>query len=133
VADHCEALWAVLERGEPGETYNIGGNEEQRNIDLVHAVCDLLQDLRPPEQNPRVSVAHYRDLITFVDDRPGHDFRYAIDAVRVRSEIGWRPRENLASGLLKTIRWYLDNEPWVKRAVSGEYRDWIDENYGHRL
>ncbi len=133
VDDHCEALWRVLEAGEPGRTYNIGGGEERRNIDLVETVCDLLEALRPAADNPQVSVSSYRELVTFVADRPGHDLRYAIDGRRISDELGWRPAETLTSGLQKTIRWYLDHPGWIERVTSGAYRDWIDTNYGHRV
>ncbi len=125
VADHCEAIRVVLERGRLGETYNIGGNSEKRNLDVVHALCDALQAVRPRDGG-------YRPLIRFVTDRPGHDRRYAIDARKVRGELGWSPRETFESGLAKTVKWYLDNAAWVAEVRSGEYRNWIDRNYGKR-
>lgn len=105
VEDHARALWTVLSRGEPGQTYNVGGNSEKKNIDIVHAICDLLDELAPAGRSRR-------ELVTFVTDRPGHDFRYAIDATKIRRELGWEPRETFASGLRKTVAWYLANEWW---------------------
>ena len=125
VGDHCEAIRAVLERGRLGETYNIGGNSEKRNLDVVHALCDALDAVRP-------RAGGYRALIRFVTDRPGHDRRYAIDASKIRRELGWSPRETFASGLERTVRWYLDNAEWVAKVRSGEYREWIEANYAAR-
>ncbi len=116
VGDHAEALRLVLERGAPGETYNIGGNNERRNIDLVRDLCAILDDLRPRESGS------YADLITFVKDRPGHDMRYAINAEKIRRELGWEPKEDNTSGLRKTVAWYLDNTEWWERILSGDYR-----------
>jgi dTDP-glucose 4,6-dehydratase len=117
VEDHAEALLAVLERGRSGETYNIGGRSERRNIDVVRMICKLVDELAPdPDGRP-----HDR-LIEFVADRPGHDQRYAIDASKVEREIGWRPRHSFESGLRDTVRWYLDNRPWWERVMSGAYR-----------
>ncbi|MBW6493661.1 MAG: dTDP-glucose 4,6-dehydratase [Burkholderiaceae bacterium] len=120
VDDHARALTEVLARGAVGETYNIGGHNEQRNIDVVEAICALLEELAPAQKAP--GIAHYRDLITFVTDRPGHDARYAIDAGKIWRELGWRPDETLDSGLRKTVRWYLEHEPWWQRVLSGAYR-----------
>jgi dTDP-glucose 4,6-dehydratase len=125
VTDHCEAIRVVLERGRPGETYNVGGNSEKRNLDVVHALCDTLQQLAPREGG-------YRGLIEFVTDRPGHDRRYAIDASKIRSELGWRPRETFESGLARTVRWYLEHGEWVANVKSGEYRNWLETNYAAR-
>jgi dTDP-glucose 4,6-dehydratase len=125
VGDHCEAIRVALVRGRPGEVYNIGGNSEKRNIEVVHAICDALDALRPVEGG------HHR-LITFVTDRPGHDRRYAIDASKIRAELGWKPRETFESGLARTVRWYLDNAQWVAQVRSGEYRKWIETNYAQR-
>jgi dTDP-glucose 4,6-dehydratase len=125
VGDHCEAIRVVLERGRPGETYNIGGNSERRNLEVVHAICDALQEARPREGG-------YRALVQFVKDRPGHDRRYAIDAAKIRRELGWAPRESFASGLAKTVRWYLDHGAWVAQVKSGQYREWLELNYAAR-
>ncbi|MBE0599788.1 MAG: dTDP-glucose 4,6-dehydratase [Burkholderiaceae bacterium] len=120
VDDHARALVEVLARGAVGETYNIGGHNEQRNLDVVEAICALLEELAPAHKAP--GLAHYRDLITFVTDRPGHDARYAIDAGKIWRELGWRPDETFDSGLRKTVRWYLEHEPWWQRVLSGAYR-----------
>jgi dTDP-glucose 4,6-dehydratase len=125
VKDHCEAIRLVLARGRPGETYNIGGNAERRNIDVVNAICAALQSLRPREGG-------YQRLITSVADRPGHDRRYAIDAAKIRAELGWSPRESFETGLAKTLAWYLDNSAWVAQVKSGEYRRWLEVNYAAR-
>ena len=125
VGDHCEAVRVALDRGRPGETYNIGGNSERRNLDVVHAICDALQALVPRDGG-------YRGLIRFVADRPGHDRRYAIDASKVRRELGWAPRETFESGLAKTVRWYLEHGDWVAQVKSGAYRQWIETNYAAR-
>lgn len=126
VDDHARALHYVLQHGEPGRTYNIGGRSERSNLDIVHQLCATLERLAP-----RTS-GHYTDLIQFVTDRPGHDQRYAIDDTRVATELGWQPQEDLETGLRKTIQWYLDNPQWVERVRSGEYRDWVKSNYGQR-
>lgn len=125
VEDHAEALRRVLEHGRIGETYNIGGSAERRNIDVVHLLCGILDELRPGH-------APHDRLITFVTDRPGHDRRYAIDASKIERELCWRPRESFESGLRKTVQWYLDHEEWVKGVTSGEYRQWLDLNYQQR-
>ena len=124
VADHCDAVGAVLERGRPGETYNIGGNAERTNLEVVNALCDLLAELRPGRD--------YRALISFVKDRPGHDRRYAINGTKIAAELGWHPVESFASGLRKTLEWYLANQPWVNSVTSGEYQHWVARNYGTR-
>ncbi|MDF9617284.1 dTDP-glucose 4,6-dehydratase [Pseudomonas entomophila] len=123
VEDHARALYTVLSRGEVGQTYNIGGHNERRNIEVVHALCALLDDLRPVAQNP--SVAHlssYRELITHVQDRPGHDLRYAIDASKIQQALGWVPEETFESGIRKTVQWYLDNLQWCRRVQDGSYQ-----------
>ena len=126
VKDHCAAIRAVLERGRVGETYNVGGWNEQFNIDIVRQICALLDELRPDPAGP-----HER-LVTHVADRPGHDRRYAIDARKIEREIGWRPVETFSSGLRKTVQWYLEHADWVAHVQSGAYRDWVATNYGAR-
>jgi len=126
VTDHCEAIWTVVTRGRVGETYNIGGRSEQRNLDVVTQLCTIVAE----ETGARE--AELRALITYVRDRPGHDLRYAIDAGKIEKELGWQPRETFASGLRKTVRWYLDHQPWVESVRTGEYRTWIEQNYGGR-
>ena len=126
VEDHCEALRAVLDRGRPGETYNIGGDAERGNLDVVKTVCRLLDAARPRK------AGRHEELIAFVPDRPGHDRRYAIDARKITNELGWRPRHDFASGLGKTVRWYLENTGWTEAVTSGAYRNWIDSNYARR-
>ncbi len=133
VGDHCAALLAVLRRGRPGRTYNLGADQVVNNLELVGRLCDVLQDLRPPAADPPLPVAHYRELITHVADRPGHDRRYALDAGRARQELGWAPAVDLDAGLRQTVRWYLDNPGWVQRVRSGAYREWVEQNYGQRL
>ncbi len=117
VEDHAEALTLVLRRGRPGETYNVGGDSERRNIDVVRAICALLDEMLPNSMT-----RPHEKLIQFVTDRPGHDARYAIDAGKIRSELGWRPRHNFEDGLRQTVRWYLDNRGWWERVMSGAYR-----------
>ncbi|MEY4474705.1 MAG: hypothetical protein RL248_472 [Pseudomonadota bacterium] len=118
VEDHARALYQVATKGVVGETYNIGGHNERKNIEVVEAICVLLDELVP--QKP-VGIAHYRDLITFVKDRPGHDMRYAIDAGKIERELGWRPQETFESGIRKTVLWYLNNESWWRRVQDGSY------------
>jgi dTDP-glucose 4,6-dehydratase len=120
VEDHARALVEVVTKGEVGETYNIGGHNEQRNLTVVHTICDLLEELAPERKTNGIS--SYRDLITFVKDRPGHDARYAIDAGKIERELGWRPQETFESGMRKTVQWYLDNENWWQRVLSGAYK-----------
>jgi dTDP-glucose 4,6-dehydratase len=124
VMDHCTAVKAVLERGRPGETYNIGGRSEQRNIDVVRTICSLLDELHAGSP-----VMPHEKLITYVTDRPGHDHRYAIDCTKIERELGWRPVETFQSGLRKTILWYLQNQSWITGVTSGEYRKWVELNY----
>ncbi len=124
VQDHCQALWEVIQRGQVGEAYNIGGNNEWKNIDVVKKICYLLAEETGQDS------AYYLDLITFVKDRPGHDQRYAIDASKIQQELGWYPRETFESGLRKTVQWYLANQEWVESVQTGEYRKWMELNYG---
>ncbi len=124
VKDHCAAIREVLARGRLGETYNIGGWNEKPNIDIVKTVCALLDEMQPDAAGP------YERLITYVKDRPGHDRRYAIDARKIERELGWKPAETFDTGIRKTVRWYLDNQPWVQNVLSGSYRDWVNTQYG---
>lgn len=123
VEDHARALYTVVTKGKIGETYNIGGHNEKKNIDVVETICDLLDELCPKTQG------RYRDQITFVADRPGHDRRYAIDASKIQRELGWQPQETFESGIRKTIMWYLHNKEWVNNIKNGDYQNWINQNY----
>jgi dTDP-glucose 4,6-dehydratase len=124
VGDHCAALRRVLAAGEVGAVYNVGGSSEMANIDVVHAVCDILDELAP-----RAGGGSYRGQIEFVKDRPGHDRRYAIDSCKITAELGWRPVETFASGIRRTVGWYLDHQDWVADVTSGGYRDWVARHY----
>lgn len=123
VGDHCAAIREVLARGRLGETYNVGGWNEMTNLEVVHTLCDLLDQLKPKASGS------YRDQIAFVKDRPGHDRRYAIDARKLERELGWKPAETFETGLRKTVQWYLDNQGWVQDVMSGEYRNWVAKQY----
>ncbi len=125
VGDHCAAIRLVLERGRPGEIYNVGGRNERTNLEVVNTICKLLDELRP-----RADGKSYASQIAFVKDRPGHDRRYAIDATKLESELGWRARENFESGIRKTVAWYLEHSDWVQSVTSGEYRQWMSKQYG---
>ena len=127
VDDHARALRLVFEQGTPGETYNIGGHNEKTNLEVVDTLCSLLDDMKPRADGKR-----YAEQKVSVADRPGHDKRYAIDAGKIERELGWKPVESFATGMRKTVRWYLDNPDWVAHVVSGEYRQWMDRNYGDR-
>jgi dTDP-glucose 4,6-dehydratase len=135
VEDHCRAIERVLERGRVGETYNIGGWNEMANIDIVHTICTVLDQWAPVADNALkhpetgAEIGHYADLLTFVADRPGHDRRYAIDARKIETELGWKPKETFDTGIDKTVRWYLDNREWVARVQNGSYREWIARHY----
>jgi dTDP-glucose 4,6-dehydratase len=124
VKDHCSAIRRVLEAGRLGEVYNVGGWNEKANIDIVHTVCVLLDELRP-----RADGKPYKDQIAYVTDRPGHDRRYAIDASKIERELGWKPAETFETGILKTVQWYLANPDWVAHVQSGAYRDWVEKQY----
>lgn len=125
VGDHCRAIHDVLTRGRIGETYNVGGLSERKNIDVVRTLCSILDQLRPADK-PR------EQLITYVTDRPGHDRRYAIDCAKLQGELGWAPAESFETGLRKTVEWYLDHAEWVEHVTSGEYRKWVNTNYAGR-
>ena len=124
VRDHCSAIRRVLEAGKLGETYNVGGWNEKPNLDVVHTICAILDELRP-----KADGGTYSDQITFVKDRPGHDRRYAIDARKLERELGWKPQETFETGIRKTIEWYLDNQDWVQNVTSGAYREWVGKQY----
>ena len=126
VGDHCSAVRAVLAGGEPGRVYNVGGWNEKSNLEVVHTLCGLLDEMRPDPAGP-----HSR-LITYVTDRPGHDRRYAIDARRIAAELGWTPAQTFETGIRETVRWYLDHPQWVADIVSGDYRSWVSRNYAAR-
>lgn len=125
VADHCQAIYQVLTKGIPGETYNIGGESEKQNLEVVETICTILDEIAP-EKTDRKS------LITFVKDRPGHDLRYAINCEKIKQHLGWQPQENFSSGIRKTIEWYLHNPDWIESVRSGAYRQWISQNYDKR-
>jgi len=124
VEDHCEAIMTVLKHGRIGETYNVGGLNEQTNLAVVETLCDLLDKLRP-------TGAPHKRLMSFVKDRPGHDRRYAIDCTKIQTELGWKPKESFATGLEKTLKWYLEHQAWVDDVTSGAYRHWVAENYSN--
>jgi dTDP-glucose 4,6-dehydratase len=128
VSDHCEAIWRVIENGQPGETYNIGGNNQPANLMVVHTLCDILDELMPDSD-----FVPHKSLIQYVADRPGHDRRYAMDITKIRDELGWQPRESIESGLLKTVTWYLENPAWVAAIHQHQdYQGWLQKNYSGR-
>jgi len=127
VEDHCKAIWMVIQNGRVGETYNIGGGNEWRNIDIVNKICELLAE--ELGKNP----FEYKELITFIKDRPGHDLRYAIDFTKIKSELDWQPKETFETGLKKTIKWYLDNKSWVNTVKTGAYKTWLANNCDNRI
>lgn len=126
VRDHATAVWTILQQGQSGETYNVGGRNEMKNLEVVHLICDLLDEMALPLANgePR------RSLIAFVKDRPGHDRRYAIDCSKIERALGWKPEESFSTGLRKTVAWYLEHADWVRQVRSGAYQDWIKQHYG---
>lgn len=125
VRDHCVAIWTIMQRGQHGATYNVGGRNEVENIHVVEMICDLVDEFAG-----RRGVGSRRELISYVKDRPGHDRRYAIDCTRMERELNWMPQESFESGLCKTIRWYLDHPAWVEQVRSGDYQQWIEQQYG---
>ena len=127
VKDHCSAIRRVLEAGRVGETYNVGGWNEKANLEVVHTLCTILDELKP-----RADGKPYKEQITYVQDRPGHDRRYAIDAGKIERELGWKPAETFETGIRKTVRWYLDNQGWVQNVTSGAYKQWVGKQYGER-
>jgi dTDP-glucose 4,6-dehydratase len=127
VEDHCDAISVILRSGTPGETYNVGGSSEKTNIEVVHTICEVLDELLPESE-----FRPHKSLIKFVLDRPGHDRRYAIDATKLRSELQWQPRENFRSGIRKTVEWYLGHREWLDSVVSGAYKDWVAMQYAAR-
>ena len=127
VKDHCSAIRRVLEAGRVGETYNVGGWNEKANLEVVHTLCAILDQL-----SPRADGKSYKEQITFVTDRPGHDRRYAIDASKLERELGWKPAETFETGIRQTVEWYLTHQEWVANVTSGNYRQWVDQNYGAR-
>ena len=124
VEDHCAAIRAVLAAGRPGDTYNVGGRSEMKNLDVVKILCAILD-----RESPRQDVQSYSTQLAFVADRPGHDRRYAINCAKLERELGWKPKETFESGIAKTVRWYLDHQGWVKNVTSGEYRKWVEKQY----
>ena len=137
VEDHCEAIWLILSKGKPGEIYNIGGECEKQNIEVVLNICDILEQLYPINDNPLIKdrsprITRYRDLITFVGDRPGHDRRYAINCSKIKRELGWKQKHNFEQGLKDTVAWFLKNTAWVNNIRSGDYQKWIEKNYSGR-
>lgn len=129
VTDHCSSIREVLAGGRVGEVYNVGGWNELTNLQVVHTICDILDELVPPE--PPLQFTTYRSLITYVTDRPGHDRRYAIDASKIESELGWKPAETFESGIRKTVCWYLEHQDWVSNITSGKYREWVERQYNN--
>ncbi len=137
VDDHNDAVWKILEKGKIGETYNIGGENEWTNLELVEKLCELLDELYPVKNNSNLkahnsSLKSYKELITFVKDRPGHDRRYAINCDKIKNELGWQQKMSFEEGLRKTVKWYLDNREWVETIRSGEYKKWLEKNYSNR-
>jgi dTDP-glucose 4,6-dehydratase len=135
VEDHCRAVKLAFENGKPGEVYVVGGGNERRNIDLVNQICTVLDDIAPPVEVPQLrerGLKSYSELIGFVEDRPGHDHRYAIDSARITRELGWQAEVPFEAGLRRTVEWYLSNPKWVDQASGGSYEEWIEKNYAWR-
>jgi dTDP-glucose 4,6-dehydratase len=128
VGDHCTAIREVLTRGRVGETYNVGGWNEKTNLEVVHTICTMLDEIRPAQNGKP-----YGSLITYVKDRPGHDRRYAIDARKIEKELGWKPQETFETGMQKTVQWYVENIQWIQNVTSGAYKTWVDTNYAGRV
>jgi dTDP-glucose 4,6-dehydratase len=129
VEDHCAAIWRVMKKGRPGQTYNVGGDCEMKNIDVVKGICAALEAIAPAAANTALKGKHYRDLVTYVKDRPGHDRRYAIDFSRIKRELGWTPSVTFKEGLRRTVAWYFANPGWVHNVRTGSYKTWIRKNY----
>lgn len=127
VTDHCDAIYRIIENGKTGHTYNVGGENEEQNIDVVHKICDIMEELSPLD-----GPGNYKDLITFVTDRAGHDWRYAIDCSKLKRELGWKPSVSFEQGLRRTVQWYLENSEWIDHIRSGEYKKWIHKHYENR-
>jgi dTDP-glucose 4,6-dehydratase len=135
VEDHCSAIYAIITKGSIGETYNVGGENELPNIDVVNRICQSMDSLYPISSNPTLpsnKLNHYKDLITFVKDRPGHDHRYAINCDKIKNNLNWKPSVTFPSGLTKTIQWYLDNPQWINNIRTGQYKSWLQKNYDSR-
>ena len=132
VEDHCDAVWKVLVDGTAGETYNIGGECEKQNREIVERICGILEEARPSNKNPALKGRRYQDLITYIADRPGHDRRYAINCDKIKQELGWKQEHTFEQGLRKTVSWYLDHAEWIQNIRSGEYARWIEKNYSSR-
>jgi dTDP-glucose 4,6-dehydratase len=135
VEDHCQAIKVAFEKGKPGEVYTVGGNNEQKNINVVNQICDILDDVAPPEEIPQLreqGLKSYKELIRYVTDRPGHDRRYAIDSARIKRELGWQAEVGFEAGLRRTIEWYLSNPDWVDQASGGSFGEWLQKNYAWR-
>ncbi len=128
VDDHARGLLLAYELGIAGESYCIGGHNERTNLEVVNIICDILDELKPREDNKS-----YHELITYVKDRAGHDYRYAMDPTKIENNLGWKPQETFVTGIQKTIKWYLDNQDWVAHVQSGEYLKWVDTNYTSRI
>jgi len=136
VEDHCRAVQLAFEKGQPGEVYAVGSHNEQKNIYLVKQICSILDEIAPPSEVHQLreqGLGSYAELINFVEDRLGHDRRYAIDSAKIRSELGWLPEVEFETGLRHTIEWYLSNPEWVNQASGGSYGDWIEKNYAWRV